>query len=80
MKLGGIVLAIIGAICTTVGIVKTNSWEYRLANAFGAQPSGVGFLLYGGIVIVIVGIILIAKGIKQEKGGQAAAGTEDTEN
>ena len=68
MKKGaGIVLTIIGAICAVIGIVKMNSWEYALAAELGMDTTQVQMVLYGGIAVLLIGIVLIVTEIHKEK-------------
>ena len=63
MKGLGILLTIAGAICAVIGYMKTSSWEYQLAGAFGASTgSGAKMALYGGIAALVVGVILLIAG------------------
>lgn len=59
MKMLGWLLCIAGAAAATYGFVQTNSWEYQLAGAFGADTSNIQFILYGGIASVVIGLILV---------------------
>lgn len=68
-KTWGIILTILGAIGATYGLVETNSWEYQLAVGLGVQSSEITMIqccLYGGIVVLVVGIILLAIGISKD--------------
>ena len=68
MKKGaGIVLAIIGAICTVIGFIKINSWEYALAVELGVDTSRMQMVLYGGIAALLIGIVLIVGEVRKEK-------------
>lgn len=61
----GSLLAIAGVICTTIGIVKSCSWEYKLATGLGVAVPEVQVILYGGISILVIGIICLI--ISQKK-------------
>lgn len=58
-KVIGPLLALVGAICTTLGIIKRTSWEYQLADAFGAASSSVEIILWAGIIMLLLGIACI---------------------
>lgn len=67
MKLTGLLLTIAGAISAVIGYIKLDSWEYKVANAFGASMSPVPTIaLYGGIAALIIGIILLIVGFKMD--------------
>lgn len=61
----GSLLAIAGVICTTIGIVKSCSWEYKLATGLSVAVPEVQVILYGGIAILVIGIICLI--ISQKK-------------
>ena len=60
MKILGWLLCIAGAIAATYGLVQSNSWEYQLEGALGADTTNIQVLLYGGIASALIGLILIA--------------------
>ena len=61
----GSLLAIAGVICTTIGIVKSCSWEYKLATGLSVAVPEVQAILYGGIAILVIGVICLI--ISQKK-------------
>lgn len=58
-KVIGPILALVGAIGTTIGIIKKTSWEYQLADEFGAASSIVEVVLWAGIIMLLLGIACI---------------------
>ena len=66
MKGLGIILTIAGAVLGVVGYIKYSSWEYQLASAYGLDSSA-EIMLYGGIGILVVGLILLFVGSGRSK-------------
>lgn len=63
MKGIGLLLTVAGAICAVIGYMKTSSWEYKMADAFGAPMSSTPtILLYGGIAALVIGVVILIAG------------------
>lgn len=67
MKILGIVLSVVGAICGAVGYIQFSSWEYQLTYALGTANETPNALMCIGTVTLVVGIVMIISSVVKEK-------------
>ena len=68
MIITGVIATIIGLASAIYGIVMKNSAEYAIASFFGSDEIiMVDIALYAGIAVVVIGVLLLALGIKKNK-------------
>lgn len=67
MKIGGIILTIIGAILALVGFATNNSGEAQLVSFLSGNGRNPGTpLIIIGVILLVVGIVLIILGSKKK--------------
>ena len=71
MKIPGAILTVLGAIAAIFGYNQMNSFEYKLASALGQSSSAGGAMItiafYGGIALLIVGVIMLISSFLKDK-------------
>lgn len=76
----GILPAITGAICTTIGIAKSCSWKYKIATGLGVAVPEVQAILYCGIAFLVIGIICPIISQKKSQNVEMSKVRHDTPN